>query len=66
MIVDYRITTAMDGGTPDSFESFNRMVQVANVNKDWLVDDFGDVAAGYAPDSGGVPTAPNVAPTVGD
>ena len=46
VIVDYRITTATDWGIPDSFEAFNRMVQVANVNKHWLGDAFGDVAAG--------------------
>lgn len=66
LIVSYRIATSVDGGTPDSFESFNRMVHLVNVNKAWLVDDFGNVAAGYAPDPGGVASAPAVPPQVGD
>lgn len=66
LIVSYRIATSSDGGTPDSFESFNRMVHLVNVNKAWLVDDFGNVAAGYAPDPEGVATAPAVPPQVGD
>lgn len=66
LIVSYRISTAVDGGTPDSFESFNRMVHLVNINKAWLVDDFGNVAAGYAPDPGGVASAPSDPPQVGD